>query len=271
MSAARPSDVGLAGRLAAGGAAPEVPVRDAGTVVLLRDAVAGPEALVVRRQAGLAFAAGLVAFPGGRVDDADRRAGPELWAGPVPPAGAAALRVAVVREVLEEVGVVVGVVDDGRAPSGPSRAALLDARAALVGGASLPALLTEHGLRLDPDALRPWARWVTPQGERRRYDTRFYVARAPADDDLDLDLAETAAAAWARPADVLEQVGRGEAAALPPTLAVLGDLAVHGDVDAALAAADGRDLRAVRPVLALDDDGQVTVDVLAPSGDAEPM
>ena len=40
-------------------------------------------------------------------------------------------------------------------------------------------LLREHGLAVDAEALRPWARWVTPVGEVRRYDTRFFVAALP--------------------------------------------------------------------------------------------
>ena len=59
----------------------DVPVRDAATVVLLRDGDRGPEAYLLRRVGEMAFAAGMTVFPGGAVDprDADAEVG---WVGP---------------------------------------------------------------------------------------------------------------------------------------------------------------------------------------------
>src|SRR4051794_20987997 len=72
---------------ASGGLTPAEP-RDAATVVLLREgtsagAADGPEVYLLRRQASMAFAAGMCVFPGGGVDprDFDHEV---AWAGPVP-------------------------------------------------------------------------------------------------------------------------------------------------------------------------------------------
>lgn len=59
------------------------PVKDASTVMVIRDSDAGPEVFVARRVKGMAFAGGMTVFPGGGVDSADDD--PDLaWTGPAP-------------------------------------------------------------------------------------------------------------------------------------------------------------------------------------------
>jgi 8-oxo-dGTP pyrophosphatase MutT (NUDIX family) len=93
--------------------------------------------------------------------------------------------------------------------------------------------LEESGLRLDPAALRPLARWVTPPGGPRRYDTRFYLTAAPAGQAAACDGEETVEADWWRPADAL---GAG-ITLIEPTRVTLEWLAGHVTVADALAAA----------------------------------
>ena len=167
-----------------------VPVRDAATVVLLRDGSDGPEVYLLRRVRGMAFAAGMTVFPGGAVDprDAETDVG---WVGPPPAAWAApfaadealarALLCAAVRETFEESGVLLAgpspdVVCETSGPEWEADRVGLERR-----DFSLAELLARRGLVLRADLLRPWAHWITPpeEGMRRRYDTRFFVAALP--------------------------------------------------------------------------------------------
>jgi 8-oxo-dGTP pyrophosphatase MutT (NUDIX family) len=223
-----------------------VPVRDAATVVLLRDAPGGPEAFLLRRVRGMAFAAGMTVFPGGAVDprDADTAVG---WAGP--PAAewtvpldadeslARALLCAAVRETFEESGVLLAGPSGGEvcATDGPGWEA---DRAGLEERAfSLAELLARRGLVLRADLLRPWAHWITPPQEsvRRRYDTRFLVAALPAGQATRAVTTEADVVEWVRPADALDQMRRGERPMMPPTIVTLEEVADFGSVADVLA------------------------------------
>ena len=235
----------LAQRLAdleAGRIAPVTP-RDAATVVLLRPAGAGAgvEVLMLRRVAAMKFAPGAYVFPGGSVDPADYDA-PVGWHGPDPAEFGArlgasaemarALVCAAVRETFEEAGVLLAGAPDGGPvadPSGPSWEA---DRAALVAGAvTLAELLSRRGLVLRADLLVPWARWITPEGEPRRFDARFFAAALPAGQRATGHAAESDHIAWLRPGDAIESARAGQISMLPPTATTLHGFAVAGAVD----------------------------------------
>ena len=156
----------------------------AATVLLLRDGPRGVEVYLQRRPRRLGFAGGLWVFPGGRVDDADRDpAIDEHWSGPPPAAWAERLGVdvstargyvvAACRETLEEAGVLLG------RPAPPPRSLAAAREHLLSGSRHLARVLGDLGVRLDTGPLRYWAWWVTPEGEPRRYDTRFFLAPLP--------------------------------------------------------------------------------------------
>lgn len=176
---------------------PTAGLRDAATVVLLRDTAAGLEVYLQRRAAGMAFAAGVHVFPGGVADTGDED-----------------LVATAVREVEEETGV-----------------------------------------HLERDAVRPWSRWVTPEAEPRRYDTRFYVAALPATAEPVGVGTEMDAVAWWSSSDALAAMERGEIMLWPPTWVTLSEVGEHRRAADVLAAATGRDLEPVRPVLIRDPDG----------------
>lgn len=204
-------------------AEPEVQIRPAATVMLLRDTTDGLEVFMLRRHTGMAFAAGMYVFPGGRVDEAD---------GP----GDDGFVVAAIRECYEEAGVLLAVdaegrmVDDGH-PALAHRTAVYD------GSVDVSALAAEHGLRLATDAL-PWtSHWITPKGETtRRFDTRFFMAAHPAGQTSHHDDNETVASMWVRPADALARWEAGELMLMPPTVTNLRFLAEHAAVAAAMEA-----------------------------------
>ena len=218
------------------------------------DAAARPEArdaqrlqvYMLRRQPSMAFAPGAFVFPGGSVDtrDAEIEVG---WAGPDArewgrmidaPAGLArALVCAAVRETFEECGVLLAgptadtVVADTRAEDWEADRAALLARSV-----SLAGLLRRRGLVLRSDLLRPWARWITPVTEERRYDTRFFAAALPAGQRA-RDVSEEADdAAWVEPGEAQAAARRKEIFLLPPTAVTLGELDSCGHLSAALTA-----------------------------------
>jgi 8-oxo-dGTP pyrophosphatase MutT (NUDIX family) len=224
----------------------------ASTVVVLRDGVGGLEAYLQRRPRTMGFAGGLWAFPGGRVDAADRDPSVDaLWTGPppsqwaerlgVPVADARGLVVAACREAFEEAGLLLA-----ERPAEPAAAAAAR-RDLLAGRRAFAAALAGLGQRLDTARLRYWAWWVTPEAEPRRYDTRFFIAALPEGAAVSAHgLAEVDRDRWLSP---------GKAAAdqsmlmLPPTRFTLRDLAGFRTAREALSAADGRSIERIMPWL----------------------
>ena len=235
----------LAQRLAdleAGRIAPATP-RDAATVMLLRpaEAGAGVEVLMLRRVAAMKFAPGAYVFPGGSVDPADYETAVG-WHGPDPAEFGArlgasaemarALVCAAVRETFEESGVLLAGPPGGGPAAEPSRPSWEADREALAAGdLTLAELLSRRGLVLRADLLVPWARWITPEGEPRRFDARFFAAALPAGQRATGHAAESDHIAWLRPGDAIESARAGQISMLPPTATMLHDFAVAGAVD----------------------------------------
>jgi 8-oxo-dGTP pyrophosphatase MutT (NUDIX family) len=237
-------------------------VRDAATVILLRpDAGGGAEVYLLRRLSTMAFAPGAYVFPGGKVDERDAEGG-HGWAGPppdqlagalgVPAPGAAALVRAAVRETFEESGVLLAGPSDATVAevTGPDWEA--DRQALSAGSISLAELLSRRDLVLRADLLRPWSRWITPEAEPRRYDTRFFVAIMPARQQAAGGTGESDRATWLSPAGAVEAAADGELTMLPPTRITLGELAAYPGI-AAIMAAD-RPITPRCPVVRLDGD-----------------
>jgi 8-oxo-dGTP pyrophosphatase MutT (NUDIX family) len=204
----------------------------------------------------MVFAPGMLVFPGGSVDAAD--ADPAVpWDVPVDRAEAPALAAAV-RETFEECGVLLARDRTGRAPDADELAspAWEERRIGLAEGrVPLATVLTQAGLAAAASALHPWARWITPEFERRRFDTWFYLARVPSGQEpRDLG-GEGERAAWLDPADALARQAAGELPMLPPTMVCLEELAAAGSVEELLATP--RAVRPVSPWVASGQDGLV--------------
>lgn len=234
--------------------------RDAATVLLLRDGPGGPEVFVLRRVPTMAFAPSMHVFPGGGVDPRDGERA-LAWTGPdagwwgqalgCPPAQARRLLCAAVRELFEETGVLL-------AGGSPDDAAADEAdRLRLLGrGQSLAQLLTRRGLPLRADLLRPWARWVTPEHEPRRFDARFLVAPLPPGHTARDVGGEADRAVWVAATRAVAEHHAGRMAMLPPTLVALEEVAAHPDVASVLA-----EPRTVRPVMPWPHGGGLRVDL----------
>lgn len=193
---------------------------------------AGLEVFVLHRVAGMAFAPSVTVFPGGGVDASD--SAPMPWTGPdrqwwatalgTDVDKASALVVAAVRELFEETGVLLA---DGPA-SELQRQAVADHRSSLADVLGTQKLVLRSGL------LRPWANWITPEGNPRRYDTFFFLAALPDGQDAQMLTTEAETGRWARPVDLLAEHAAGTLAMMPPTLAMLMDLQQAGSVQWAM-------------------------------------
>lgn len=253
-----------------------VPPRAAATVILLRDRASlggssAVEVFLVRRTRGAAFMGGAHVFPGGKVDPGDAEPGliaqcadfrAELaqtkLAEDLEPNEAAALFIAAIRETFEESGVLFAAeadhVDMGRA------------RARLRDGTSFGVLVRELGLALEPSRLVPFARWVTPAVERRRFDARFFVAIAPDDVAAHHDEEETITSCWKTPHEAILDHAEQRIDLPPPTLRTLEELAIFERASDILAYASKRTPPLVRPVFRDLADGTW---ILALPGDPE--
>jgi 8-oxo-dGTP pyrophosphatase MutT (NUDIX family) len=229
-----------------------VAIRPAATVMLVRDGADGVEVFMLRRTLQAAFAGGMYVFPGGRVDELDRSAAMEAVCDGLPDerasellqiaGGGLAFWVAAIRECFEEGGVLlarsVGTGDVLRFDD-PAVAARFNAARHEIHDSSLGLveLCERDGLRLATDEIFYIAHWITPMGESRRFDTRFFVARAPQAQEPLHDDGETIASLWVHPTEALARCRDGELLMMPPTIACLEFLEPHATADAALQAA----------------------------------
>jgi 8-oxo-dGTP pyrophosphatase MutT (NUDIX family) len=227
--------------------------RDAATVVLLRDGTTGPEVYLLRRRPTMAFAAGMHVFPGGAVDPRDRDAGVG-WVGPPPTAWAEAftcdpelaggLVCAAIRETFEESGVLLAAHEDGTPVTDTTGDGWERDRLALIdGGLALSDFLARRSLVVRADLLRPWAHWITPEWQPRRFDTRFFLAALPAGQRTRDVGGEADSVTWLPVTEAFEAFRSGSLTLMNATASTLRDLSAHADVASAMAAP-----RRIRPI-----------------------
>jgi 8-oxo-dGTP pyrophosphatase MutT (NUDIX family) len=200
----------------ASGAVPATP-RLAATVILLRPGDDGFEVYVQRRAATMAFAPGMYAFPGGSVDRAaDYPQIPNQSGDPVRVAWTSRMGLPL---------------DDAQA----------------VVRAAVRELAEEAGVAVEPATLAPWARWLTPEFEPRRFDTFFFLARLPDGQGARETGGEADRVAWLAPAQAVRLP------MLPPTRHTLAELARFATIDEVFAAAETRDVsEPIRPVIEVE-------------------
>ncbi|NUL44455.1 NUDIX hydrolase [Cellulosimicrobium funkei] len=247
---------------------PAQPVPQAATVLLLRAAPDGgaPEIFTITRSTALDFSAGVSAFPGGRIDDADDLE-PTLWDGTDLPAWgrllgleadeAGKVLAGVVRETFEETGILLARHHDGTPVAGKLLTTLpADTRERVerheldFGG-----LLREHGLRPDVHGLRPLSRWITPEGAPRRYDTYFFAAALPEGQRPGTLSFEGIDSRWTTAAEALADFQAGRHRLMPPTWSQFRALLPARSVPEALVPAGA--LEAVQPTVVAGPPSQV--------------
>jgi 8-oxo-dGTP pyrophosphatase MutT (NUDIX family) len=228
---------------------------------------------MLRRTFNAAFASGMFVFPGGKVDDVDGvEEIAELCDGLTDghasallgiQSGGLAYWVACIRECFEEAGVllarhettgdVVRFDDDVTAAKfSAERENIHDGSVALLD------LCKKEGLRLATDEIFYVSHWITPVGERRRFDTRFFIARAPAAQEPLHDDGETIESFWISPQEAIERAHEKDLMLMPPTKANIEFLLPHATTDQVLAAASQIGIpQAILPKLKIDSDGRV--------------
>jgi len=202
---------------------------DSATVMVLRDGARGLEVLMVRRHGDSGVLGGVHVFPGGKLDAQDSEAA-------LPGMDHDASWFA---RTLGEPGLAPAIA------RGLFAAALRETR-------------EECALALPAGSLAPWSRWITPRQPsvtRKRFDTRFFIAAAPPDQEAVHDDFEATEAVWVPPVQGLERYWAGEIDLAPPQIMSLVQLARIGDVAQALAAARQRPPALIEPQ-PFDDHGE---------------
>jgi 8-oxo-dGTP pyrophosphatase MutT (NUDIX family) len=256
-----------------------VEVRPAATLILVRAGAAPLEVLMLRRHPASVFAADAWVFPGGQVDEADTvftgtPRTPGFTGTPRTPgdpgglgqgltdaeasamlglaSGGLAFWVAAVRECFEEAGILLARPAGAAAPGAePARSFgpvnRLDAarlarhrRDLHAGRKTLAQVLAAEDLLLDLGAVHYVSHWITPPGDSRRFDTRFFLAAAPPAQIASHDAAETVDSIWTTPAAVLRRYAAGEVRLMFPTIKNLETLALFDTVEQLLEAARAR-------------------------------
>jgi 8-oxo-dGTP pyrophosphatase MutT (NUDIX family) len=230
--------------------------REAATLVVARDSRAGVEVFCVERHKKSGFLGGAIVFPGGKLDPLDSDA---VWAtlarGGPGDVTARALAVAACRETLEE-------------------AAILPVAGGTLTHDELLALrkrvdAKEESLTAFLAALVPFARWVTPVAEARRFDTHFFATVAPPGQNGAHDEHETTSSFWARPAVILERFAAGEVQLAPPTHRTLELFAQAPDAASLVARAASLSLDPICPRLVKQHDAAGETVALVLPGDPE--
>lgn len=241
--------------------------RPAATIILLRDTVSGPEAFMLQRTPSAAFLPGAYVFPGGALDATDRdpraarrvrgltdeRASGQLGLA----SGGLAYWIAAARECFEEAGILFAT-DAAGHPVSPERvAALASWREPLnAGERAFADLLESEDLYVPAREIVYFSHWITAAGRPRRFNTRFFLARAPRGQDGAHDESETVHSFWVAPREALARQGRGEIEVIFPTRTSLADLAGFATAEAAVEHARGLgDIEVNAACWALDHEG----------------
>jgi 8-oxo-dGTP pyrophosphatase MutT (NUDIX family) len=261
-----------------------VPVKPAATVLLVRDADAGGvEVFMLRRTFNAAFASGMFVFPGGKVDDVDGVDEIAELCDGLTDAHASSLLgiangglaywVACIRECFEEAGVLLArheTTGDVVRFDDESTAQRFEVERENIhdGSVALLDLCKREGLRLTTDDIHYVSHWITPMGEKRRFDTRFFIARAPQAQEPLHDDGETIESFWISPQEAIERAHEKDLMLMPPTKANIEFLLPYKTADEVLAAAAQVGMpQTILPKLKIDADGRVVG--IAMPGDPE--
>lgn len=232
----------------------DTPPLPSATVMVLRDAPAGLEVLMVRRHGDSGVLGGVHVFPGGKLDAADQQVPVERLDRPVSALQqalaeptlsaetAVGLHVAALRETFEECGLLLGLE--------VTPEDVLKVRECTLSGMDFASALHRVGQGLAVSGLLPWSRWVTPRQPSmisKRFDTRFFVACAPGGQTVEHCAFEATEAVWLRPQRALERYWAGEIELAPPQIMSLSELHRLNAWDAVRATALNRSPALIAP------------------------
>jgi len=237
--------------------APDSAIKPAATILMLRDDPSF-EVLMVKRHHQIDFASGALVFPGGKSHAGDHD---EAWAGHALGFGdfdevQRPLRIAAIREVFEEAGILLARRTDG-SPMGDEVAPMEVRKAVDAGELAFLDVVRDLDATLDLHALTVFARWITPPLTPKRFDTWFYAVRAPEDQLAACDGRETVDAEWIAPREVLRLAEAGERKVIFPTRMNVQLLAEAQSAADCIARAQARTLVTVLPEIRQTEKGRV--------------
>ncbi|PKN71289.1 MAG: NUDIX hydrolase [Deltaproteobacteria bacterium HGW-Deltaproteobacteria-12] len=243
-----------------------VNVRDAATVILVRTINDDSwELFLARRHRRQSFMAGAFVFPGGQLEESDCQ--PEcsslisqadslhpqdlLQDKSLSPDRARGFFIAAIRETFEEAGIILAGDNSGNFITFQQKETLVrfaaHRRALSTGEISFAEILRQEKILLFPHALIPFSHWITPEGEKKRFDTRFFLAALPRGQETVSDNTELTEFLWATPQNALRMHFSREIILMPPTLKTVLELAQFATVERLFAAAKKRLLYPILP------------------------
>lgn len=223
-------------------------MKKASTVIPIREISRGFEVLMVQRKGSARFMSNMHVFPGGVQETPD---GSPSWAGAEPE------RVCAMRELFEEVGILPGLTQ--KLP----QTELVSLRKSCTDTPSLffdmCKKLISSPSGLDFSRLKPWSHWITPEQEKYRYDTSFFVLSVSSEESslASADESEVRSHRWLSPLSWLERHARGEVSLAPPTWATLTELAQLKTLDGVMKSV--RSMKPLEPTLGTTEDGGLLV------------
>ena len=217
----------------------DVPILPASTMILIDDRP-DLQVLMFLRNNSSGFVADHTIFPGGAIEEDDKN---YIWddlivgltkeeaAGQLRTEHARSFWIAAIRETIEEVGVLVGTLENS----------VLEEREFLENGTkNFSNVILGRELFLDLSDIRPISRWITPMGGTRRYDTYFFVARSFTPVVPQVDGKEAVEAFWITPSEALQKWESGEMTMISPTLATLRQLESYKNVSEVFSALESK-------------------------------
>ena len=229
-----------------------VPARAAASLLLGRDGPDGPELFLLARSRSSSFASGALVYPGGAVDETDRS--PDLRPRAEGSAGldddALAFRIAAIREAFEECGLLLARNAGSAELIGRTRVDAIRrryARSLAEHSLDMLELVEAEDLVLACDHLVPFAHWITPETQPKRFDTHFFLASAPADQEARHDGHESTASIWLTPDALVAAADDGEWFVMFPTRLNAQKVGRSATVADALAAARSAPVVTVMP------------------------
>jgi 8-oxo-dGTP pyrophosphatase MutT (NUDIX family) len=243
--------------------------KDASTVILIRPAKAGGwEIFLARRNQKQAFMAGAYVFPGGQLEETDSDPQLEnyiktadvfdpcrlLQDNNLPIEKARGLFIAAIRETFEEVGILLGGKTTGNFVSFYDKNVLKrfnDYRPELnASQITLAEIARKEKILLFPDTMIPYAHWITPEFEKMRFNTRFFLAKLPPCQTPVADAVELTESLWVAPQKALEMQREQKILLMPPTLKTIEELAAFRDIEELFSATKKKIIYPILPQLA---------------------
>ena len=174
---------------------------------------------MLRRTRGASFMASAFVFPGGAAEPGEDA------------------RTTAARELFEEAGVLLAKESDEGADT-VEALSMKALRKKLNEGEDAAQLLASAGIAWSTESLLPWAHWITPSIEPKRFSARFFVCELPPGQVPTFDAVETVEQLWVTPQDAIARAG--ELKLPPPQIRTCWELAEHGTLDEVFSAARAR-------------------------------